>query len=94
MAINYTNNSHGNVELADGTHVRLIQNAYNDNASDGTAAWFASGYLSTEDEDDETGPTVTVMWDSLGADDAENDADLDHPISIAHYSRGELAAAK
>ena len=93
MAINYTDNAHGNIELADGRQVRLIQDAYNDNAFDGTAAWFASGYLSTEDEANETGPTVKVRWASLGADESENDADWDNPDSITHYSLGELTAA-
>lgn len=93
MTINYSNdNAFGNIELADGTHVRLIQQAYNDNY-DGQPAWFASGYLSTEDADDETGPTVKVRWDSLGAEEAEDDADWGSPVSINHYSRGDLDAA-
>lgn len=93
MTITYTTSKHGEIQLADGRHVRLIQDAYNDNASDGTAAWFAAGYLSTENEEEETGPTVKVCWASLGADESENDADWDHPASIMHYSLGELIAA-
>jgi hypothetical protein len=81
----------GTVELADGTHVRLIQQAYSDNDSNGDAAWFANGYLSTEDAEDETGPTVKVTWTSLGNDEAEDDADWSAPKSAVHYSRGELA---
>jgi hypothetical protein len=93
MSINFANNTHGNIDLADGRHVRLIQDAYNDNASDGSAAWFASGYLSTETAGDETGPTVKVCWASLGNDEPEDDADWDNPDSITHYSLGELTAA-
>lgn len=93
MSINYTGNEFGNVELEDGTHVRLVQQAYSDNTGDGTAAWFASGYLSTENADDETGPTVKVMWASKGAEESEDDADWDSPESVIHYARGELATA-
>jgi len=93
MTMTYTTGKHGEIQLADGRHVRLIQDAYNDNASDGSAAWFAAGYLSTENEDDETGPTVKVCWAALGSDDAESDADWDSPESITHYSLGELVPA-
>lgn len=78
------------IELADGRHVRLIQPAYNDNDCAGNPAWFAAGYLSDENEDDETGPTVTVTWASLGAAEPEDDADWLSPASIMHYVRGEL----
>lgn len=90
MPINFTGNEFGNVELADGRFVRLIQQAYNDNYGS-EPAWFASGYLSTEDADEESGPTVKVRWESLGADEADDDADWDNPMSIEHYSLGELA---
>ena len=92
MSITYTGNEFGNIQLADGSHVRLIQQAYNDNKS-GNAGWFAAGYLSTEDEDDETGPTVQVFWASLGNDEAEDDANWANPDSITHYRLGELTAA-
>lgn len=92
MSITYAGNEFGNIALADGSHVRLIQQAYNDNYH-GEPAWFASGYLSTEDADDETGPTVKVRWGSLGSEEAEDDADWDNPESITHYERGELVAA-
>ena len=92
MSITYASNEFGNIVLADGSHVRLIQQAYNDNKS-GRAGFYASGYLSTEDEDDETGPTVQVFWASLGNDEAEDDADWDNPESITHYQLGELSAA-
>lgn len=90
--IDYSTNEFGNILLADGRSVRLIQQAYNDNL-DGAPAWFASGYLSSENPEDETGPTVKVTWASLGEDEAENDADWANPDSIKHYSLGELAAA-
>ena len=93
MSMTFTTGEFGEINLADGSHVRLIQQAYSDNASDGSPAWFAAGYLSTEDADDETGPTVKVCWASLGNDEAEDDADWDHPASITHYSAGELIAA-
>ena len=91
MGINFDGNEFGNIELADGRHVRLTQQAYNDNYN-GSAAWFAAGYLSTENADEETGPTVEVRWASLGADEAEDDADWGSPDAIVHYSLGELAA--
>jgi hypothetical protein len=78
----------GNIELADGSFVRLTQQAY---AND--QGWEASGYLSTENEEEETGPTVRVSWDSLGAEESEDDADWDNPSSIYHYNRGDLVAA-
>lgn len=92
MTINYTNNAFGNLELADGTHVRLIEQAFAENHQC-EAAWFARGYLSTENADDETGPTVEVRWESLDSDDAETDADWDTPVAVTHYSRGELKIA-
>jgi hypothetical protein len=91
--IDYSSNEFGDILLADGRSVRLIQQAYNDNAADGSAAWFAAGYLSTETAEEETGPTVKVSWASLGADEAEDDADWANPDSIKHYSLGELASA-
>ena len=93
MSINYTGNNFGNIELANGTHIRLTQQAYKDNAPDGSPAWFAAGYLSTENVADETGPTVKVMWASLGAEEGEDDADWDKPTSAWHYSRGKLFLA-
>jgi hypothetical protein len=93
MSINYTGNNFGNIELADGTHIRLTQQAYNDNAPDGSPAWFAAGHLSTENAAEETGPTVKVMWASLGADEGGDDADWGNPASARHYSRGELFLA-
>ena len=82
--------NYGTVELPDGRVINLSQDAYCDNDSDGDAAWFASGYLSTEDPDDETGPTVNVCWMSLGADEPEDDADWSRPISVTHYRLGNL----
>ena len=93
MTVNFKTNEFGDIALADGRVVHLIQQAYNDNASDGSAAWFASGYLSTETPEDETGPTVKVCWASLGADEAEDDADWANPDSVTHYSLGELTPA-
>lgn len=92
MSLTYTTGNFGEIQLADGSHVRLTQQAYNDNHN-GSPAWFASGYLSTESAEDETGPTVKVRWDSLGADEPEDDADWDSPAAITHYSLGELTAA-
>lgn len=83
----------GTIALADGRCVVLAQQAYHDNAADGSAAWFASGYLGTEDAEDETGPTVKVRWDSIGAEEAEDDADWGSPADITHYSEGDLVAA-
>lgn len=83
----------GEIKLADGRTVNLIQQAWNDNNAQGKAAWFADGYLSDENPDDETGPTVRVEWASKGAEEAEDDADWDCPVSIKHYAHGELTAA-
>jgi hypothetical protein len=91
--ITYNSNQFGNIALADGSFVRLIQQAYNDNLASGAAGWIARGYLSTENEADETGPTVTVTWTSLGAENAEDDADWSNPESINHYTLGELTTA-
>lgn len=78
------------IKISNGREVVLSQDAYNDNAPDGSAAWFANGYLSTENPADETGPTVCVMWASLGAEESEDDADWDNPVSVKHYALGEL----
>jgi hypothetical protein len=91
--IDYSANEFGDILLADGRSVRLIQQAYKENDGYGSDAWFAYGYLSTETPEDETGPTVEVCWESLGEDEAENDADWANPDSITHYSLGELVAA-
>lgn len=93
MTINCADNEFGNVELKDGRFVRLTQQAYADNNSHGEAAWFASGYLSTDIEDDETGPTVKVQWESLGNENAEDDANWDAPVSATHYAIGDLDLA-
>jgi hypothetical protein len=90
--IDYKQNKFGDIVLADGRFVRLTQQAYVDNDAEGKAVWFARGHLSTENMDEETGPTVTVIWDSLGADEAEDDANWDEPRSINHYALGELVA--
>lgn len=82
------------IKLTDGTHIRLVQDAYLDNGSSGEAVYKAAGYLSTENEDDETGPTVMVFWDTEGtAEDSADDADWDNPSSATHYSVGQLKLA-
>ena len=93
MTITLNTNEHGNTDitLADGRVVRLIQDAYSSNYGN-EAAWFASGYLTTENPDDETGPTVKVRWASLGAEEAEDDANWYEPESVMHYALGELLA--
>lgn len=93
MSINFNANPYGNIPLADGSFVRLTQSAYSGTDCNGDAAWFAAGYLSTETPDEESGPTVMVCWESLGADGAENDARWDEPASIAHYAFGYLDPA-
>lgn len=90
--INYQKNEFGDIDLGNGVVVNLTQHAYNDNDSNGHPAWFASGYLSTDIIDEQTGPTVKVCWESLGASESDEDADWDNPSSIMHYSRGELLA--
>lgn len=84
---------YGTINLADGTKVLLMEDPHCDNNAAGNAAWFAAGYLSTETPDDETGPTVKVEWASLGAETPDDDADWSAPVSVRHYSRGELALA-
>lgn len=91
MDLNAKRKEFGDIELADGRIVILVQQAYSDNDSAGNAAWFASGYLADENPEDETGPTVMVIWESLGAEEAENDADWASPVSVRHYEQGELA---
>lgn len=82
------------IKLADGTHIRLTQDAYLDNGPNGEAVYKASGYLSTEKEGDETGPTVMVFWDTDGtAEDSADDCDWDNPSSARHYSIGNLQLA-
>jgi hypothetical protein len=93
MTVNFKTNNFGEIALADGRFVQLIQQAYNANASDGSAAWFAAGYLSTETPENETGPTVKVCWTSLGADESVDDAAWSNPDSITHYSLGALTPA-
>ena len=100
MAITYKKNeteySHGLIELENGDFVRLIQDAYLDNDINGDAAYFASGYLLSEDEDDETGPTVKVIWEiyeGFDGDDESGACDWDSPVVVRHFSRGELEIA-
>lgn len=77
------------IQLADaGLAVNLIQQACIED--DGTGPrWEAWGYLSTDVEDDETGPTVRVQWAPVDDEDAQ-EVDWARPISVWHYSRGEL----
>ena len=65
--------------------INLIQDAYPDSVG-GEPCYRASGYLATESVDDETGPTVTVLW--LG-DDADA-IDWATPESIEHYLLGDI----
>lgn len=88
-----TTRDHGTINLADGTCVVLAQEPCNHTNNVGKPVWIASGYLSTETPTEETGPTVVVTWASLGAIESEDDADWSTPVSVQHYSRGELALA-
>jgi hypothetical protein len=88
-----TTRDHGTINLADGTCVVLAQEPCIHTNNVGDAVWIASGYLSTETPAEETGPTVMVTWASLGATESEDDANWDAPVSVQHYSRGELATA-
>lgn len=82
------------IKLADGTTIRLVQDAYLENGPDGEACYKAAGYLSTENAGDETGPTVMVFWDTDGtADDSADDCDWDNPSGASHYSLGQLKLA-
>jgi hypothetical protein len=89
--IDYSTNKHGNVPLKNGLHVVLTQDAYLTNGADGSAVYEAAGYLSSENPDDETGPTTKVIWDSLGAEESEDDADWDSPSGVSHYARGDIS---
>jgi hypothetical protein len=70
---------------AGGQVAMLIQEAYRSDAG-----YSASGYLVAEDQGEETGPTVQIVWDSLGAEEPEHDADWSKPTSITHYKLGLL----
>jgi hypothetical protein len=61
MTTTYADNKFGDIELSNGSFIRLTQHAYSDNNASGDACYKASGYLSTENEENETGPTVKVI---------------------------------
>lgn len=54
----------------------------------------ASGYLASENEDNETGPTVNVTWSALeGTEDMDDESsrcDWKKPESIVHYRLGDI----
>lgn len=54
----------------------------------------ASGYLTTEKQDNETGPTVRVTWSAFdGAeemDDESSRCDWANPVSIEHFRIGDI----
>ena len=68
----------------------LTQDAYLGDHGD----YHASGYLASENEDEETGPTVKVTWAALeGAeemDDESSRCDWSKPESIVHYRLGDI----
>lgn len=76
--------------MANSQEVILTQDAY---LGDG-GNYYASGYLSSENQDDETGPTVKVTWAAVeGAeemDDESDRCDWDKPCSIWHYRLGDI----
>jgi hypothetical protein len=77
------------IRLTDGSHVRLTEPIY----YIGDCVYAARGYLSTEDQATESGPTVTVCWEARGMDNEDEDADWGNPSSIEHCSLGDLKAA-
>ena len=101
MAIIYEHNGNqypnGLIALKNGDFVRMLDQAYLDNDCNGDAAYFARGYLLSEDEDDESGATVKVMWeiyDDCECDgDESNACDWDSPVAVTHYAHGNLELA-
>lgn len=91
MQVTYKTNKHGTITLANGETVELNQEAYLCGTKE-NPVYRASAYLGSENPEDETGSTVTVTWEviNMDAEDESDCCDWDSPISINHYSRGEL----
>jgi hypothetical protein len=68
--------------------VKLTQLPYIDGSAE-SPCFRAAGYLSTDDQDEETGPTVTVRW---YGDDQDAIA-WDKPDAVEHYSLGDITEA-
>lgn len=67
--------------------VKLTQDPY----LSGTSEWKASGYLTTENPDEETGPTTTVSWfNSEVFTDEESQPDWSKPAACWHYKLGDV----
>lgn len=88
---NEPNSRLGSFVLESGHVVHLCQQAYMDGTNE-NPIYRASGYLASENPDDETGPTVTVTWacENYEAENEEDCCDWDNPESIVHYSLGEF----
>lgn len=67
--------------------VKLVQDPYLSDNSD----WVAAGYLSTEDPEDETGPTCKVYWTSSNVfKDELSEPDWGKPSRLWHYRLGDI----
>ena len=67
--------------------VRPTQDPYLSDNSD----WVAAGYLSTEDPEDETGPTCKVSWRSINVfENEDSEPDWSKPDHCWHFRIGDI----